>query len=250
MSRVFEETLSELRDRGIGIHQISMDLYQTPDKRNYVKSPVTPDKNRSCRLYPGTDTFCDFANGNRGGDAVAFVAYVKGLNNWEGAKLLAEHYGLSGADERSRDERRRMIQKQKQEEQEKAKRQQAFHNALFALINDLKAQEDNYKVALNKAEIEPFSDLWAYILNELQRISYRLDILCCADMGTYRRMKSNSSLGLSSDRPEWLLDALDILAEEGYFTATAEELSEIKTQRSFESQRKPGADRRDTIEWK
>lgn len=222
MSRVFEETLSELRDRGIGIHQISMDLYQTPDKRNYVKSPVTPDKNRSCRLYPGTDTFCDFANGNRGGDTIAFVAYVKGLNNWEGAKLLAEHYGLSGADERSREERRRMIQKQKQEEQEKAKRQQAFHNALFALINDLKAQEDNYKVALNKAEIEPFSDLWAYILNELQRISYRLDILCCADMGTYRRMKSNSSLGLSSDRPEWLLDALDILAEEGYFTATAE----------------------------
>lgn len=166
MSRVFEETLSELRDRGIGIHQISMDLYQTPDKRNYVKSPVTPDKNRSCRLYPGTDTFCDFANGNRGGDTIAFVAYVKGLNNWEGAKLLAEHYGLSGADERSREERRRMIQKQKQEEQEKAKRQQAFHNALFALINDLKAQEDNYKVALNKAEIEPFSDLWAYILNE------------------------------------------------------------------------------------
>lgn len=249
MSRVFEETLSELRDRGIGIHQISMDLYQTPDKRNYVKSPVTPDKNRSCRLYLGTDTFCDFANGNRGGDAVAFVAYVKGLNNWEGAKLLAEHYGLSGADERSRDERRRMIQKQEQEKRERAERQQAFYNALFALINDLKVQEDNYKAALNKAEIEPYSDLWAYILDELQRISYRLDILCCADMGTYRRMKPNSNLGLSSDRPEWLLDALDILAEEGYFTATAEELSEIKAQRNFELQRKPGTDRRCCLTW-
>lgn len=102
---------------------------------------------------------------------------------------------------------------------------------------------------LEKSKIEPFSDLWAYILNELQRTSYKLDILTGADQHTYRRMKPNVESGLPSDRPEWLLDTLDILKETGYFIVTAAELSEIKAQRDFELKRKPGADRRCCVTW-
>ena len=233
----------------IGIVRVAADFYQTPDSKGFVKSPATPDKTRSLKLYPASNTFCDFANGNQGGDIISFIAYVKGLNNWESMKLLYEFYSLSGTDKRSREERRRMIQKQEQEERKRAERQQAFHDALFALISDLKTREDNYKTMLNKAGIEPFGDLWAYIMNELQLIYYKLDILTGADQHTYRRMKPDVANGLASDRPEWLLDILDILAEAEAFTATAAELSEIKAQQDFELKRTPGADRRCCVTW-
>lgn len=249
MRNDFEKVIRELNVRNIGIEVVSSDFYQVPDNRGFVKSPATPDKTRSLKLYSASNTFCDFANGRQGGDIISFIAYVKGLNNWESMKLLSEFYSLSGTDERSREERRRMIQKQEQEKRKRGERQRAFHNALFALISDLKAQEYNYRLVLEKSKIEPFSDLWAYILNELQRTSYKLDILTGADQHTYRRMKPNVESGLPSDRPEWLLDTLDILKETGYFIVTAAELSEIKAQRDFELKRKPGADRRCCVTW-
>ncbi len=86
-------------------------------------------------------------------------------------------------------------------------------------------------------------------INNWESMTYRLDILCCADMATYRRMKPNVELGLSSDCPEWLLDTLAILAEAGAFKATAAKLSEIKAQRGVELKRKPGADRRCANAW-
>lgn len=234
---------------GIGIIRVAADFYQVPDSKGFVKSPATPDKTRSCKLYPETGTFFDYA-GNKGGDIIAFVAYIKGTNNWESLKLLSDYYGLSGADGRSREERQRMMQRQKQEDQKRTERQQAFHEALMDEIEYLKRWEDICKSALKKSEIEPFSNLWAYVQNELQYASYRLDILTGADMATYRRLKPHVRLGLSSDYPQWLLDTLDILAEAGKFKATAEELSEIKAQWDFESKRKPGADRRCAIAWK
>lgn len=243
----FREKKEELNR--IGIMRVAADFYQTADNKGFVKSPATPDKTRSLKLYSASNTFCDFANGRQGGDIIAFVAYVKGLNNWESMKLLSDYYSLSGINKRSREDRRRMIQKQEQEERKRAERQQAFHNALFALISDLKTQEGNYKAVLSKAEIKPFSDLWAYIQNELQLVSYKLNILTGADQHTYRRMKPDVTKGIASDLPEWLLDTLGILAEAGVFAPTAAELSEIKAQRDFELRRKPGADRRCAIEW-
>lgn len=244
----FEKVIKELNARNIGIEVVSSDFYQVPDNRGFVKSPVTTDSTRSCKLYPSTNTFCDFANGNFGGDVIAFVAYAQGINNWESMKLLSGYYCLTDPVNHHKDDWHKTILR-RQEDRRRAERQNVFHKALFALISDLKVQEDNSKAILNKAEIEPFSDLWIYFVNELQRISYKLDILTGADQHTYRRMKSNNGLGLSSDRPQWLLDTLDILAETGYFTATSAELSEIKAQRDFELKRKPGADRRCCVTW-
>lgn len=242
----FREKIEKLNE--IGVLKIAADFYQTPDSKGFVKSPATPDKTRSCKLYPSSNSFFDYA-GNRGGDIIAFVAYVKGLNNWEAMKLLSDYYSLSGTDERSREERRRMIQKQRQEERKRAERQQAFHKALFALIDDLKAQEDKYRLVLEKSKIEPFGDLWTYVLNELQIVSYKLDILTGADQRTYRRMKPDITKGIASDRPQWLLDVLSILQEAGVFAPTAAEISEIRAQRDFELRRKAGIDRRCAIEW-
>lgn len=78
----------------------------------------------------------------------------------------------------------------------------------------------------------------------------KLDILCAADQGTYRRMKPDAAAGLSSDRPQWFLDVLTILAEDGAFQATQSELTEIQAQRDFELlERQPEKDRICSIAW-
>lgn len=82
--------------------------------------------------------------------------------------------------------------------------------------------------------------MWGCCINELQKAEYKLDILCTADQGAYRRMKPDVAAGLSSDRPQWLLDTLAILAEDVAFQATKEEIARIEKQRDFELRRQPG----------
>ena len=96
---------------------------------------------------------------------------------------------------------------------------------------------------------EPLTDEWAHCVNELHKTSYQLDILCASDCDSYRFMKASSDC-IPSDYPQWLLDALSILAECGAFQPTREEIKEITAQRDFELTRKPGgAVRRCEIEW-
>ena len=45
-------------------------------------------------------------------------------------------------------------------------------------------------------------------------------------------MKPDMAAGLSSDRLQWTLDCLAILAEDGAFLATKSELAEIKAQKN------------------
>lgn len=232
----------------IGIIRIVTDFYMEPDSRLFVKSPKTADKTRSLKLYPNTGRFYDFAT-STGGDIIGFIAYLQGCNQWQALQTLSTYYGLSSDRRRDKEEARQRIQRQQAEERKRAARKQAFHNALFGEIDRLKDKLGKYRLVLEKGKIEPFSDLWAYVMNEIQGAEYRLDILTAADMATYRRMKPNSDLGLSSDRPAWLLDCLSILAEVGAFEATEEEIREITAQRAFELCRAPGRDRRCCVEW-
>lgn len=244
----FREKIEELNR--IGIIKVCNDFYHAPNSRLFVKSPATSDKSWSMKLYPATNTFCDFANGNKGGDVVRFVSYIQGVDNWQALKLLEEYYGLSDSRQHDKEEARRRIQRQQQQERKRVARQQEFKAALYGEISRLKAQEQNYKDIIEKSKIEPFSDAWAHILNELPRITYRLDILTAADMTAYRRLKPNAELGLSSDRPEWLLDVLAILAECGAFQATQAEIGEIQEQYAFEAcHRSPGKDRGCKLLW-
>lgn len=236
----------------IGIIRITADHYMEPRRRGsnfFVKSPISTDKTWSCCLYPSNNRFCDFAGGNKSGDAIGLISYVRGLNNWEALKLLCDYYAISDTGEQDREERRRAIQLQQAEERKRAARKQEFYKALFDEIDRLKDWLNKYRLVLEKGKIEPFSDLWIYTLEQIQRLEYALDILTCADMATYRRMKSNPDLGLSSDRPAWLLDCLAILAEVGVFEATEGEIKEVTAQRNFELCRMPGRDRRCKVEW-
>lgn len=182
------------------------------------------------------------------GTSLDFMLISKIATSGKRLKELSDYYGLEG-EQPDKEKTRRRIQQQQVEERKRAARKQAFHNALFGEIDRLKDKLREYRLVLENGKIEPFSDLWAYVMNEIQGAEYRLDILTAADMATYRRMKPNSDLGLSSDRPAWLLDCLAILSEIGAFDATEEEIEEITAQRDYELCRVPGRDRRCEVEW-
>lgn len=236
----------------IGIKRVAADFYQEPRRKGscyFVKSPATHDKTASLAIYPNSNRFCDFANGNLSGDCIAFVAYVKGCNQWQALKELQVFYGLTDAREQEKAEARRRIQLQQEQERRKEERKQAFYRALWGEIDRLKRWEDICRIAIEKAAFEPFSDTWAYCVNELQKTEYRLDILCAADCREYARLKPYHE-NLPSDHHKWILDCLAVLAEYGAFKATADEIKEITTQRDFELTRQPGgAVRRCKVEW-
>lgn len=248
MSKEDFRTKNQELSEKIGIIRIVTDFYMEPDSRLFVKSPKTADKTRSLKLYPNTGRFYDFAT-STSGDVVGFVAYLQGCNQWQALQILSAYYGLSSDGQQDKEKARKRIQRQQAEERKRAARKQAFHAALFGEIDRLKDKIGKYKATIQKSKTEPFSDLWTDIQNEIPRTEYKLDILTAADMATYRRMKPNSDLGLSSDRPAWLLDCLTILSEVGAFEATEEEIREITAQRDFELCRVPRRDRRCKIEW-
>lgn len=236
----------------IGIIRVSMDFYTEPKRKGstfFVKSPAGTDRTASLALFPNSNRFTDFANGNYSGDIVGFVAYVRGCNNWEALQTLKDFYGLMDSREADKQEAQRRIQLQQEQERKKTERKQTFYRALWAQIDHLKRWEYIYRLAIEKAVFEPLSDTWTYCVNELQKTEYKLDILCAADCKAYPRMKAYHE-NLPSDRYQWLLDVLGVLQEYNAFTVTEEELREIKTQAAFEVQRKPGAAvRRCSIDW-
>ena len=74
-----------------GIVRVVSDFYAEPKRKGsvyFVKSPATHDKTASLALYPGSNRFTDFANGNLSGDCIAFVAYIKNINQWQALKEL------------------------------------------------------------------------------------------------------------------------------------------------------------------
>lgn len=234
-----------------GILKIASDLYLTPKKRGshyFIKSPVSHDRTWSLCLYPSSNTYCDFAGGNRNGDSISLISYLRGTDNWTALQTLKDFYGLSDAKEQDKQELRRKIQRQRQQEQEKRQRQQTFKTALFGCTDDLQRWANIYRLALKNRLYEPFSDMWCYIMDELQQTEHKLDILCGSNQSEYRFMKASSDC-IPSDYPQWLLDALSILAECGAFRATEGEIREITAQRNYELTRKPGAERRCKIEW-
>lgn len=245
-----KEDFQTIKEQLPGICRIASDFYQQPKRRGahyFIKSPISHDKTWSLCLYPASNTFCDFAGGNRCGDSVSLISYIRGVDNWRALKILRDFYGLTDGKEQDKQEARRKIQLQQEQERKKRQRQQAFKSALFACIDDLKRLEDIYTLVLEKRLYEPLTDEWAYCVNELHRTSCQLDILCASDCDSYRIMKTSSCI--PSDYWQWLLDSLAVLSECGAFQATESELEEIRAQRDYELTRKPGGERRCSVEW-
>lgn len=172
MTENFKDKIPALNH--IGIIQVCLEFYEVPDKRGFVHSPVTKDRTRSLKLYEKTNSFCDFANGNVGGDCIKFVSYVRSISNWEALQLLCEFYGLS--DNRKPD-KTRLQQQEAQRQREKAKKE-LKKKLWVAEVDRLKEQAGLYEKILDSQHIKPLSDIWCYCKNQEQLLKYRLDVLC------------------------------------------------------------------------
>ncbi len=127
------------------ILQVASDFYQRPKRRGscyFVKSPVSHDKTWSLALYPVSNSYCDFSQGNRSGDSISLISYVKGVDNWQALKILKDFYGLQDSRELDRQETRRRILAQQEQERKNRQRQQAFKVALLSCIDDLRRWEE------------------------------------------------------------------------------------------------------------
>ena len=156
-------TLAKEELSQIGIVRVSRDFYTEPRRKGscyFVKSPATHDKTASLALYPNSNRFTDFSNSNYSGDCIAFVAYVKGCNQWQALKELQAFYGLTDTREKDRQEAQRRIQLQQEQERRKEERRQAFYRALWTQIDDLKWWAVIYSIAIEKRLFEPFSDIY------------------------------------------------------------------------------------------
>lgn len=61
---------------------------------NSLWGAVRQEKTASTKFYTSTNTFCDFGNGNRGGNVINLVAYITGCDNESAIKTLAESFGI------------------------------------------------------------------------------------------------------------------------------------------------------------
>lgn len=243
MKQDFEIANNELNQRGIVA--VCRDVYMQPKRRGnnyFVKSPVSADKTWSLCLYPSSNRYCDFANGNHNGDIISFATYIKNINQWQALKELQAYYGLTTARQQDKEKERRRIQLQQLEERQRKERKRAFETALISCVCDLKHNAEIYEAAIRKDGFVPFSDEWCYCVDKLNMTAYRLDILC--GIGTeYLRLKPDIARGIPSGHPQWLLDNLAVLGARDMFSPTDEEIKEIKAQRDFELTRGPGKDR-------
>lgn len=221
MSEIFRQIKEE-----ITMQQVAQHLGFVSDKNGFICSPFKSEKTASCKLYE--HSFYDFAT-TQGGDCIKFAAAILGSDNWTAAKYLVETFHLPISLSGSTDSRKQ-IQKRQQEQQKQQERQIEFRAALWREIAKLKTWEEVYRLALEKQIFPPLSELWGFCIGELQKVSYRLDILCAANQQTYRIMKTDIQQGKFSDYPQWLLDTLEILKEDGEFFPTDRELAQIQTQ--------------------
>lgn len=240
MSEIFQEVKESLT-----MQQVAEHFGYTINRSGFIFSPFGEEKTASCKLYH--NSYYDFSTAT-GGDLIRFTAAILHINNWRACQYLAEVFSLpiflSGMKEH-----RKEIEQQKREQYKRQQRKQEFQEAWLEEIEKLRTWEQVYQRAIDEKIYSPLSEMQKYVVLELQKISYKLDILCAADCETYRRMKPDKVNNLPSDRMQWLLDVLAILKEDRKFFATESEVSEIRAQRNFEWNREYGKDRVCNITW-
>ena len=169
MSEVFRKVKESLT-----MQQIARHLGFEPNRAGFIRSPFQDERTASCKLYERS--FYDFS-ANTGGDLIRFTAAVLGLNNWQAACYLVDAFSLPYSVSGSKDNQEQ-IKRREQERKRQQEKEQRFRDAWLQEVDRLKKWEEIFTRAIEKQVFLPMSDLWAYAVMELQKISYRLDVLC------------------------------------------------------------------------
>lgn len=201
MREDFEIAKNELMQ--IGIVGIARDLIAEPIERGgkyWLHSPSTEDRNASLLLRVSDNRYTDFAFGNKSGDAISLYSYFHGCSQWESLQRLRDFYHLGN--NRTRYDRT-AIERQRAELQRKQREEQEFRAAWRRKADELKAWLHVLDSAIEQSLYEPFSDLWAYVVEQKTKTEYRLDTLC----NLPNRSKN------PSEYEEWRKTALKIMEE-------------------------------------
>lgn len=174
------------------MRQVAEHFGYKANRAGFIHSPFSEDKTASCKLY--RNSYYDFSTA-AGGDLIQFTAALTGSNNWQACQYLVEAFSLPFSLSGHVDNREE-IERCKRERLRQQEREQHFKAAWLAEVDKLKTWEQIYTAAIEKKIYPPLSDMQAYVVGELQKVSYKLDILC----------------GLTGSRR----DIEKILAEEGY----------------------------------
>lgn len=169
MSEVFKKIKESLT-----MTQVARHLGFEPNRTGFIKSPFQDERTASCKLY--RDSFYDFST-NTGGDLIRFTASVLGLNNWQAACYLVEAFALPYSVSDAKDNREQ-INNREQERKRQQEKEERFKAAWLQEVDRLKRWEYIFTLVIEKQVFPPLSDLWSYAVKELQKVSYRLDVLC------------------------------------------------------------------------
>lgn len=169
MSELFNEIKESLT-----MQQVAEHFGYKVNRSGFILSPFRNEKTPSCKLY--RNSYYDFSTA-AGGDLVQFTATINGSNNWQACQYLIEAfslpYSLSGNTDNREQIRRREQEKQRQQEKE-----QRFKEAWRAEVDRLKTWKNIYQRAIEEKIFPPMSDLQAFTVAELQKVSYKLAMLC------------------------------------------------------------------------
>lgn len=169
MSNIFK-TVNE----SLSMADVARHFGYAPNRAGFIKSPFKNERTASCKFYPRS--FFDFSS-NVGGDTIRFAALVLGVSNWQACQYLIESfslpYSLSGNTENREQIHRRQRERLKQKEKE-----ERFKEAWLSEVDSLKMWERLYRRAIEEKTFSPLSEMQAFVVFELQKISYKLDVLC------------------------------------------------------------------------
>ena len=169
-----KENFQVIKDQ-ISIESVAQHLLGQPVHGMYR---FPGEKTPSIKIYSKTGSFYDFGR-NIGGDSIRMWSHVKGCDNWTALQELSAVYGVSTdlntADRKSIAER---IEAQKAAQKEREQDEKRRQKQWVMQVDRLKAQEELYNNLLESPHIQPFSDVWCWLINLKQIVSYRLDFLC------------------------------------------------------------------------
>ena len=169
MSEIFKAVNESLSMADVARH-----FGYEPNRAGFIKSPFKGERTASCKLYPRS--FYDFSAGT-GGDIIRFAAAILHVNNWEACGYLVEAFSLPFSLSGSADNREQ-IRRREQGRQRKLEKERRFNEAWLAEVNELKTRENIYQRAIEEKTFPPLSDLQVFTVAELQKVSYKLYMLC------------------------------------------------------------------------
>lgn len=169
MGELFKEIKESLNMRQVAEH-----FGYEVNRSGFILSPFGNEKTPSCKLY--RNSYYDFSAAV-GGDLVQFTAAINGTNNWQACQYLIEAFSLPYSLSDNTDNWDQ-IQRRERERRKKREKEKQFNEAWLSEVSRLKAWENIYQQVLGKKIFPPLSEMWAFTVVELQKVSYKLDVLC------------------------------------------------------------------------